>query len=59
VARVGRIYHFNCKLRRHGIAPRPPGASRWRDTLKLAALHGLTAAQRLARRPAASPQQNG
>jgi hypothetical protein len=59
VVRLGRIYHFNCKLRRHGIAPRPPGTSRWRDTLKLAALQGLTAAQRLARRPAASPQQNG
>jgi len=50
VSRLGRIYHFNCKLRRHGIRPRPPGASAWRDSLKLAALSGLGAAQRLMKR---------
>jgi hypothetical protein len=49
VSRLGRIYHFNCKLRRHGIRPRPPGASAWRDSLKLAALSGLAAAQRIAK----------
>ena len=47
VERLGRIYHFNCKLRRHGFKPRPPGSSALRDVLKLAALHGLGAAQRL------------
>jgi hypothetical protein len=50
VGRLGRIYHFNCKLRRHGIHPRPPGASVWRDSLKLAALSGLGAAQRMVKR---------
>jgi hypothetical protein len=50
VSRLGRIYHFNCKLRRHGIRPRPPGASAWRDSLKLAALSGLGAAQRIVKR---------
>ena len=47
VTRLGRIYHFNCKLRRHGFKPRPPGSSALRDVLKLAALRGLGAAQRL------------
>jgi hypothetical protein len=50
VSRLGRIYHFNCKLRRHGIRPRPPGTSLWRDSLKLAALSGLGAAQRMVKR---------
>jgi hypothetical protein len=50
VNRLGRIYHFNCKLRRHGIQPRPPGAAAWRDSLKLAALSGLGAARRIVRR---------
>jgi hypothetical protein len=50
VGRLGRIYHFNCKLRRHGIRPRPPGTSAWRDSLKLAALSGLGAAQRIVKR---------
>lgn len=52
IERLGRVYHFNCKLRRHGITPRPPGLSPWRDSLKLAALRSLNAAQRLARRTA-------
>jgi hypothetical protein len=59
VQRLGRIYHFNCKLRRHGIQPRPPGTSAWKDTMKLAALGGLTAARRLAgRRPVGGKSQN-
>jgi hypothetical protein len=59
VQRLGRIYHFNCKLRRHGLKPRPPGTSVWQDTLKLAALTGLTAARRLARRgPSGGRSQN-
>ena len=60
VSRLGRVYHFNCKLRRHGITPRPPGLSPWRDSLKLAALHGLSAAQRITKRgPRLSPPQPG
>lgn len=60
VTRLGRIYHFNCKLRRHGIRPRPPGASAWRDSLKLAALSGLGAAQRIVRRaPHPATQRKG
>ena len=55
VSRLGRIYHFNCKLRRHGIRPRPPGASAWRDSLKLAALSGLGAAQRIVKRTPQTP----
>ncbi len=55
VGRLGRIYHFNCKLRRHGIRPRPPGASAWRDSLKLVALSGLSAAQRIVKRAAHPP----
>ena len=59
VSRLGRIYHFNCKLRRHGITPHPPGISPWRDSLKLAALRGLNAAQRIARRgPQLAPHQH-
>ena len=55
VGRLGRIYHFNCKLRRHGIRPRPPGSSAWRDSLKLAALSGLGAAQRMVKRAPPRP----
>jgi hypothetical protein len=58
VSRLGRIYHFNCKLRRHGIVPHPPGTSAWRDSLKLAALAGLGTAQRLVRRTSHSPAQH-
>ena len=60
VQRLGRIYHFNCKLRRHGFHPAPPGTSAWQDALKLAALSGLTAAQRLVHRgPVGIRGQNG
>lgn len=50
VQRLGRIYHFNCKLRRHGFHPSPPGASALQDAFKLAALRGLHTARRLMRR---------
>jgi hypothetical protein len=60
VSRLGRIYHFNCKLRRHGIRPRPPGASAWRDSLKLAALSGLGAARRIVKQaPHLAPRRKG
>lgn len=60
VKRLGRIYHFNCKLRRHGFKPRPPGSSPLRDVLKLAALRGLGAAQRLTHHAAQNGKsQNG
>jgi len=60
VRRLGRIYHFNCKLRRHGIKPHPPGSSALRDVLKLAALSGLSAAHRIVRHsPDGVRSQNG
>lgn len=60
VTRLGRIYHFNCKLRRRGLNPRPPGSSVWRDALKLAALSGLGAARRvLGHGAAGAGSQNG
>jgi hypothetical protein len=37
-----RIYRLNGRLRQLGLAPRPPRASRWRDSMKLAALNILT-----------------
>ena len=59
VLRLGRIYHFNCKLRRHGIKPRPPGTSRLNDAFKLAALSSLAGARRLASRgPFGARSQN-
>lgn len=50
VARVGRLYRLNGRLRRLGLAPRPPGVSAWRDGLKIAALAGLDLARELRRR---------
>lgn len=44
VARIGRLYRMNGRLRKLGLAPRPPGASVWGDRLKIAALGCLDAA---------------
>ncbi|HWE23829.1 MAG TPA: hypothetical protein VG496_07795, partial [Myxococcales bacterium] len=41
--RNARVYQFNHYLRRAGLAPSPPGQSRWRDELK--ALLGYVLAQ--------------
>jgi hypothetical protein len=35
---LGRIYRFNGRLRKLGLTPRPPRVSKWRDSMKLAAL---------------------
>jgi hypothetical protein len=50
IARLGRIYKMNHRLRRYGITPTPPGGSVWRDRLKLASLKGLAATQGLLRK---------
>ncbi len=41
----GRIYHVNALLRKLGASPTPPGISRWRDRLKLAAANGYRTAR--------------
>jgi hypothetical protein len=43
IGRIGRLYNMNRKLRRLGAKPRPPGASRWGDGVKLASLRVLQA----------------
>jgi hypothetical protein len=50
IARLARIYRFNHRLRRFGLAPAPPGISHWRDQLKLAVAEGLAAPRRVLRR---------
>jgi hypothetical protein len=40
-ARLARLYKLNRLMRKGGLSPTPPGASPWRDRLKLAALGGL------------------
>ena len=47
IGRLARIYKLNHRLRRFGLKPAPPGASTWRDQLKLASLDGLKTARRL------------
>jgi hypothetical protein len=47
VVQLGRIYRLNHRLRRLGFAPSAPGASVWRDRLKLAVADGLAAPRRL------------
>jgi hypothetical protein len=39
---LGRIYRLNGRLRKWGLTPRHPGASSWRDSMKLAALDILS-----------------
>jgi hypothetical protein len=56
IMRLGRIYRLNGKLRHRGWQPAPPGTSAWRDSMKLAALDGLTLARRLAGRASQAPE---
>lgn len=53
VARAGRISRVNRHLRRAGLRPAAPGASTWRDAVKLTAASGLDVLRR--RTPAAAP----
>lgn len=50
VGRLARVYKFNHRLRRLGLNPVPPGASAWRDQIKLASLDGLKTARRFLKR---------
>lgn len=43
VQRLARLYQLNRKLRNAGLTPETPGASAWRDRLKLAAGESLRA----------------
>jgi hypothetical protein len=45
-----RIYKLNHRRRRYGLKPTPPGASLWRDRVKLAPAKGLAATRSLLRR---------
>lgn len=45
VEKLAKLHRFNHRLRRLGLEPAPPGASGWRDGLKLAAANGLAAVQ--------------
>ncbi|MEP6547791.1 MAG: cupin-like domain-containing protein [Gammaproteobacteria bacterium] len=47
VVRLARIYKLNHRLRNYGLSPTPPGRSRRRDQLKLAAAGGLAALRRV------------
>ena len=57
IVRLARIYKLNHRLRNYGLNPKPPGISRPRDQLKLAAAGSLAALRRVLRgqrTPAAS-----
>jgi hypothetical protein len=47
VVRLARIYKLNHRLRNYGLKPTPPGMSRGRDQLKLAAAGSLAALRRI------------
>ena len=47
VARKTRIYRLNRRLRHLGLRPAPPGASRWRDSLKVASENSIEAVREL------------
>ncbi|MDO9712577.1 hypothetical protein [Paracraurococcus lichenis] len=49
IARMARVYQANHHLRKLGLAPRPPGASRLRDGMKSGLVRGLDVAKRLFR----------
>jgi hypothetical protein len=52
VDRLSELHRFNRKLRAVGLSPSVPGASLWRDELKLAVAKGLrTAARTVRKRP--------
>jgi hypothetical protein len=57
---LARIYKLNHRLRRYGLKPTPPGKSRSRDQLKLAAAGGIAAVRRVLRGQAgtAAPSMN-
>jgi len=50
-----RIYRVNNVLHKMGASPTPPGFSRWRDRVKLAAANSIYAAYDLSRRKRAYP----
>ncbi len=54
-ARLAKLYKMNNRLRSAGFAPAPPGASPWRDEVKVVAFAGLDGARSLlrSRRPKA------
>lgn len=49
IVRLARIYKLNHRLRNYGLNPKPPGLSRPRDQLKLAAAGSLAALRRVLR----------
>lgn len=56
IQRSAQIYALNRRLRRLGISPAPPGRSRWRDSVKLAAARTIGRMRHLSRRiPVAAP----
>jgi hypothetical protein len=55
IVRLARIYKLNHRLRHYGLTPTPPGKSRPRDRLKLAAAGGLAAMRRVLHRQRGEP----
>lgn len=46
-ARLAKVYKVNNRLRKAGFAPFPPGTSKWRDEVKVAAFASLVGARSL------------
>ena len=55
VARMADIYAVNRTIRRFGLQPAGPGATGWRDGVKLASAQGIKAMQRLRNRVPSRP----